>query len=362
MPPWRSAKNGSPTTPERPRTGRPRGRRAAGPADPPTTRTPKFWSVIGTGLPGDRDRDLGRQEDQERARRRPAPTLRSRGETRSPTRTGTRKSAIVRPFSAAGTRVMRRQRVGHRPPSMARPANGAGVGAESTNRRTRPTNADAARGGRGCRLPTRPGRPTRWIAGRRSARAAPRPASPATRRATRASAIDPPRQPGARRRGRPPNGQRATPRRPRGRRSIARSRRSCRGSRPRRATLRQTWRRLMPAARRTPSSRMRSQVPIESVLTMPSPATTTAASASMSSRPNTRSSASPCAPRRGTTGAAVRASWVARPATAADAEAAVGGVVADGVGIGAGDAELRRRVRPADERGLAGSARETIAR
>src|SRR5512135_3336871 len=32
-------------------------------------------------------------------------TFRSSGDTRSPTRTGTRKSAIVRPFSVTGTRV-----------------------------------------------------------------------------------------------------------------------------------------------------------------------------------------------------------------------------------------------------------------
>ena len=75
------------------------------PSAPPTTSTPNVWSVYGTWLPS---RGIATWAHR-KIRTAPATTrtpLRSRGETRSPTRTGTRKSAIVSPFSAAGTRVM----------------------------------------------------------------------------------------------------------------------------------------------------------------------------------------------------------------------------------------------------------------
>ena len=61
-------------------------------------------------------------------------------------------------------------------------------------------------------------------------------------------------------------------------------------------TERQTWRRVIPAARRTPISRTRSRTFMVRVLTMPSAATMTAMSASASNRPKTRSRASPMAP------------------------------------------------------------------
>ena len=57
-------------------------------------------------------------------------------------------------------------------------------------------------------------------------------------------------------------------------------------------TERQTWRRVMPAARRTPISRTRSRTLMVSVLTMPSAATRTATSARASNSPKTRPSAS----------------------------------------------------------------------
>ena len=61
-------------------------------------------------------------------------------------------------------------------------------------------------------------------------------------------------------------------------------------------TERQTWRRVIPAARRMPISRTRSMTFMVSVLTMPSAAMRTATSASASNRPKIRPSASLMAP------------------------------------------------------------------
>ena len=79
-------------------------------------------------------------------------------------------------------------------------------------------------------------------------------------------------------------------------------------------TMRMTWRRLMPIARRTPISRTRSTTPIVSVLTMPSAATMTATSASASNTPKTRDSASATAPWIRSIGFDSRANVVGRRA------------------------------------------------
>ena len=61
-------------------------------------------------------------------------------------------------------------------------------------------------------------------------------------------------------------------------------------------TERQTWRRVIPAARRIPISRTRSMTFIVSVLAMPSAAMITATIARTSKSPKTRTSASSMAP------------------------------------------------------------------
>ena len=122
--------------------------------------------------------------------------------------------------------------------------------------------------------------------------------------------------------------------------------------RPRRRPIRQTWRRVIPAARRTPISRTRSMTLIVRVLTIPSAATMTATSARASNSPNTRPSASSMAPWTARAGSASSASCAAGP-RAPRAAGGGAGLVADGEGVGAGDAELPGRVVPADEDRLA---------
>ena len=121
-------------------------------------------------------------------------------------------------------------------------------------------------------------------------------------------------------------------------------------------TERQTWRGVIPAARRMPISRTRSMTFIVSVLAMPSAATMTAMTASASNRPKTRSSASSMAPGTRSRVTTSRADWRGR----------LGEVVA-GRGRGARvrsgrrtrprrHAEAVRRVVPADEHRLAAAA------
>ena len=74
------------------------------PSAPPTTSTPKFCIVNGTGLPGITT-EMRAVRKMSSAPAMTRPTLRRRGDVRSPTRTGTRKSAIIRPFSATGSRL-----------------------------------------------------------------------------------------------------------------------------------------------------------------------------------------------------------------------------------------------------------------
>ena len=233
------------------------------------------------------------------------------------------------------------------------PVSGPGVPGESTNP-ARPRRAP----GRPARAPVgrpSPGRRPRSSAGRRAARAAPRPPSrgrPPRRARTRSSptAADPrsSRPPAVATSSTPIATPAATPTSPPIAPRIPAST----------STPRQTWRRLIPAARSIPSSRTRSQVSIESVLTMPSAATTTAASASRSSSPNTRSSASATAPSTRAMGAAVRASCPARARDRGRGGRTPGRVVADGDRVGAQDAEAVEGVGPADEHALAGPTGE----
>ena len=86
---------------------------------------------------------------------------------------------------------------------------------------------------------------------------------------------------------------------------------------------------------------------------------TTAASASRSSRPKTRSSASPTAPSTCEIGATVSASSRARaPRPAARAAAPCAGSYRTAKASAPDDAEPVERVGPADERGLARAAGE----
>ena len=118
-------------------------------------------------------------------------------------------------------------------------------------------------------------------------------------------------------------------------------------------TDRQTWRRVIPAARSTPISRTRSRTFIVSVLTMPSAATTTATSARTSNSPNTRSSASPMAPWIRPSGTGSRASERASSASAARSAADASLDETHREGVGAGDPESLG-IGPADEQRFAG--------
>src|SRR4051812_870090 len=81
--------------------------------------------------------------------------------------------------------------------------------------------------------------------------------------------------------------------------------------------LRQTWRRLIPAARRTPISRPRSETPIDSVFATPRTATITAISPSRSKSPKIRSSVSPTVLSTWSSGVGVRSERAATRWTAA---------------------------------------------
>ena len=120
-------------------------------------------------------------------------------------------------------------------------------------------------------------------------------------------------------------------------------------------TERHTWRRVMPAARRTPISRTRSRTFIVRVLTMPRAATMTAMTASASNRLKTRSSASPMAPWMRPRLAGSRARARASSAKAVALGVVGGGIEADREGVGAGQPEAVG-VGPADEPRLAGAA------
>ena len=127
-------------------------------------------------------------------------------------------------------------------------------------------------------------------------------------------------------------------------------------------TERQTWRRVIPAARRMPISRTRSMTFMVSVLTMPSAAIRTATAASASNSPKIRPSASLIAPSIRSSGTTSSASAVAAPASVSRAEAGASGREADGEDVGAGDPEARRRVAPADRASPRRSGRGATAR
>ena len=224
-----------------------------------------------------------------------------------------------------------RQRVGHRPPSWRRP-DGRRVGPSLP---TAAKPADAGLTGQALRtaatIDRRPAIRAGWAAAsiasadaedQRDARSSPTaPGSPDGSPPANATQQRPDDEPGD-------GARRAPPIVPRIPASTS--------------TLRQTWRRLMPAARRTPSSRMRSQLSIESVLTMPKPGDDDGGERQQVEQPeHAVQRVADCALRRARPGRRSGPAAAARSCDRGRGGGGAAGPIADDVGVGA----VRRRSR-----------------
>ena len=307
------------------------------PRAPPTSRTENVCAVIGTGEVGRVTRTSpgstivwpARTTCRFAVRAMTIAPMTTRATwralvlSRSPTATGTRKSPIVIPRSAAGSRLRRsvarlmespgRRSGGRRSAAWAESSSAAGAArgrataAAAHHRRGRATTAVA-------RQPPRAvaagGQPPRAVAGdrRRSVAAErgddvdpgceprrvegrdDRQPDPADERAHRGCPGRLQTRPRTRRPGRRARPRRAARRRRRGRR------RRGRGSPPRGPRAGLPGGASGPVARRTASSRTRSRTFIASVLTIPSAATRTATAASAAKSAARRSTAAPIVP------------------------------------------------------------------